>query len=86
MRVQRVKSAFLFDNGMIAACDLSGQQIPELQGSYSIEGHKRLLLEALDNCEFTGFESVPMGWLRTVNAWFNHFKHQSLSWEEITEL
>lgn len=86
MRIQRVKNAYLFENGNIAAFDLSGQQIPELQGAYSIHVHQRLLLEATDDCEFKGFEMVPLGWKKTVNSWFEYFKSKDLSWEEINNL
>lgn len=86
MNIKRVKSAFLFDNGNLAACDENGHQIPELQGSYSIEKHQRIVLEATDDCEFKGFNILPFGFRRTVEQYCNYFKERNISWEEIQEL
>ncbi len=80
---KRVKNAYLFDNGNLAALDLSGQQIPELQGAYSIEKHKRIVLESLDDCKFNGFEILPKGFNKHVYDFVNYFRKQEMSWEEI---
>jgi hypothetical protein len=34
-RGMRLKTVFLFPNGMVAVCGYDGQQIPELQGRFS---------------------------------------------------
>ena len=83
---KRVKNAYLFDNGNLAAFDIAGEQIPELQGAYSIETHKRILLEAMDDCEFNGFYSLPPGFNIAAKQYADYFKKQNLSWEEIQAL
>lgn len=83
---KRVKDAFLFPNGNLAVCDAAGEQICELQGMYSIDKHKRILLERLDNCVLHGFEALPEGFYRTANEWAIYFRLKNLSWEEIQEL
>ena len=64
---KRVKSAFLFPNGMLVACGIDDQQIPELNGPYSINKHKRIILESCDDCEFKGFDILPDGFVRLAN-------------------
>lgn len=81
--VKRVKSAFLFPNGNLAACDSAGEHIPELQGPYSIDKHKRILLEATDDCEFNGFQILPGGFCQAARDWSDHFRKQNMSYEEI---
>lgn len=61
---KRVQNAYLFENGNLAAFDSAGKQIGELQGAYSIKKHKRILLEAMDDCEFQGFNILPKGFIR----------------------
>jgi hypothetical protein len=83
MLVKRVQSAYLFDNGNLAASDIRGDQIPELQGPYSIEKHQRIVAEALDTCEFKGFEQVPRHWQTHVYSFANYLRRNNLSWEEM---
>lgn len=83
---KRIKAAYLFENGNLAAIDTDGQQVPELQGAYSIDTHKRIILESTDYCSFTGFEILPSGFLRTVNSYCDYFRSKNMSWEEINEL
>lgn len=86
MNIKRVANVFLFPTGVLAVCDADGKQIPELQGTYSINKHKRIMLEALPNCEFKGFEILPHGFNQTVLNWYDHFKNQNLSWWQINSL
>lgn len=86
MEIKRAQKVFLLDNGMIVTFDVKGTQISELQGAYSIDLHKRILLEACQGCTLNGFEILPSGFLQHVNAWFNYWKFKNLSWNEINEL
>lgn len=83
---KRVKTAYLFDNGNLAVCDEKGEQIPELQGQYSIHTHKRILLEAMDSCEYNGFEILPIGFILAARDWANYFRSKNMSLEEINSL
>lgn len=83
--VKRITSAYLFSNGNLVVCDKDGQ-IPELQGPYSIELHKRILLEATDNCEFRGFSALPNGFVLHARSWADSFRDKNLSYEEIKQL
>lgn len=83
---KRVQNAYLFDNGNLAAFDLGGQQIPELQGPYSIGTHKRILLEARDDCKFQGFGILPRGFHKHASDWADYFRERNLSFEEINDL
>lgn len=84
--IKRVAAAFLFESGVIAVTDAHGQQIPELQGSYSIEKHKRILLEALPDCELNGFEILPTTFISKATAWANWFRNQNMSYEDIKNI
>lgn len=83
---QRVVAAFLFPNGNLAVFDKNGNQIPELQTQYSIETHKRILLEAVDGCEFHGFDILPYGFITAAWDWADYFRKQNMSYEEIKNL
>ena len=48
----------LFPTGVLSVFDSNGEQIPELQGTYSIDKHKRILLEAMDECKYEGFNQL----------------------------
>lgn len=84
--IKRVKDAYLFPNGNLVACDAAGNQISELQDPYSIDKHKRILLEAMDNCEFKGFGILPAGFQTSASLWARYFREQNLSFEEIENL
>lgn len=86
MNTKRVADVFLFPTGMLAVCDANGEQIGELQGSYSIDLHKRIKLEALDECKFNGFDILPYGFNTAVCNWLQVFGNQNLSWDEIKSL
>jgi hypothetical protein len=83
---KRVKSAYLFPTGILAVCDIKGEQIPELQGTYSIEKHMRILLERFDDCEFQGFGILPPGFCQTAFAKADYFRGRNLSYEEIQKI
>jgi hypothetical protein len=83
---KRIANVYLFPNGNLAVFDLAGQQIPELQGLYSIDKHKRILLEAHEICKYEGFEMIPTGWKETAILWADHFIKQNMSFEEIKEI
>lgn len=51
----KVKSTFLFDNGMIITFDKYENQIPELQGEYSEELHKKITERSEPTTVWTGF-------------------------------
>lgn len=84
--IKRAKTVYLFPNGMLAVCDANGQQINELQGTYAIDTHKRILLEAMDDCEFNGFGVLPFGFTKHAREWAELFRKQNLSWDEIKNL
>jgi len=81
-----VADVFLFPTGTLAVCDIFGNQIPELQGHYSIEKHKRIRLEALSNCMWHGFDQLPLGFIQAVTNWHNYFRDKNLSWDEINNI
>lgn len=83
---KRVLDVYLFENGTLGVTDIDGQQIGELQGLYSIEKHKRILLERFDDCVFRGFEMLPVGFHKTANEWADYYRGRNLSWKEIQEL
>ena len=83
---KRVTSAFLFPTGNLAVFDCTGAQIPELQGTYSIELHKRITLEATDMCEFHGFHMLPKGFIDTAYDWAEHWIEKNMSWDEIQSI
>lgn len=60
---RRVKSAYLFRNGMVAAFDDSGQQIPELQGEKA-DVFRPLMDRADADTEFFGFDGNQREWRR----------------------
>lgn len=60
----KIKSAFLFDTGMIVSFDERGEQVPHLQGPYSIEIHAQILAKSDHATEWNGFDQVPTGWER----------------------
>ncbi len=82
---KRVTSAILLSTGNLAVFDLERQQIPELQGSYSIDTHQRILLEATDDCKFEGFHILPYGFTQHARDFADYFRGKNLSWEEIQE-
>jgi hypothetical protein len=51
-----IKNVWLFPNGMIAVCNLAGQQVPSLQGPYTEKRHKEITKYALPNCEWKGLK------------------------------
>lgn len=84
--IKRVADVFLFPTGMLAVCDVKGEQIGELQGPYSIEKHRRIRLEALESCNYHGFNILPEGFAETVNNWIAYWYDKNLSWDEINAL
>lgn len=84
--IKRAKDVYLFPTGMLAVCGEDGQQIPELQGPYSIVLHRRIMLEALDECIFIGFEILPFEFCQVVRNWLKHWHDKNLSWDEIHAL
>ncbi len=85
--VKRIRYAYLFQNigGVINVYDDNGDKIPEFTQYYSIELHKRIILEALDNCDFSGFDVLPNGFHSEVKKMIEYRK-QNMSWEEYKEL
>ena len=83
---KRVVNAYLFDNGNLAVFDWTGHQVEELQGAYSIDKHKRILLEATDTCRFKGFNILPSGFVSHAKDYADYFRDKNLSWDEIKEL
>lgn len=83
--VKRITTAYLFENGNLVVFDRGGQQVPELQGPYSIEKHKRIILESIDNCELKGFSILPSGFIGHAND-IKYFRDKNISWDEIQEL
>ena len=83
---KRIKSATLFPNGMIMVFGTDGEQIPELQGAYSLDLHKRILLEAIDNAVIRGFDILPYGFVKHAEDWLEQWNPEGKTWEEIQEL
>lgn len=84
--MKKLKAVYLFPNGNIAVFDTSGQQVPELQGEYSLEKHRRILLQADNSTTFEGFEHLPAGFVESAKKWAEYFKKQNLTWEQIESL
>ena len=80
---KRVKDVYLFPNGNFAVFDLGGSQISELQGPYSVTLHKRILIEAREDCEFKGLHILPPGFIENANTFAKHCNDKGMSWEEI---
>ncbi len=83
---KRVLHAYLFPNGNLATFDFGGSQIPELQGQYSIETHKRILLEARDDCEFKGFGMLPPSFTVTAKEWADYWRNKNMGFDDIQKL
>ncbi len=85
--VKRIKYAYLFPNigGVINVYDETGSKIPEFTQYYSIDLHRRILLEALDDCDFIGFDILPNGFNIEAQK-IIEYRKQNLSWEEYKEL
>lgn len=79
---KRIQNAYLFENGNLVIFDSTGSQIGELQGAYSIDKHKRILLEAMDDCKFEGFYILPKGFIKHAED-INHFREKNMSWDDI---
>lgn len=54
-----VMATFKYHNGMVATCGYDGQQIPELQGKYSIELHARIKEHSDERTQWYGFPQKP---------------------------
>lgn len=83
---KRVANAYLFPNGNLAAFNFEGEQIGELQGAYAIDTHKRILLEAMDDCKFLGFNILSSGFIKHAKDYADYFREQNLSFEDIQSL
>jgi len=53
--IKDVVAAFRFPNNMVAVTDRNGEQIPELQGPYTIELHRLIQARATPQCEWNGY-------------------------------
>jgi len=84
--IKKIKAAYYFPNGNLAVIDNNGNQYGELQGAYSIDKHKRILLEANDDCEFKGFDDIPDSMTNSAKSWANFFREKNMSFEEIQKL
>ena len=51
---QKIACSFLFPNGMIVTFDKSGNQIPMLQGKYSVELHDKIISYSDHNTDWKG--------------------------------
>lgn len=80
--IKRVKKVYLFETGNLSVFDETGQRIPELEGPYSIDKHKRILLEAADDLKFEGQHILPFGFIKTAWEWSAHFREKGIAWEE----
>ncbi len=78
-----IKSVYLFPNGNVASFNIAGEQVPELQGSYSIDLHKKIKLRSVDNCSFSGFGILPHGFNENVNQFIKYWRDKNMTWEEI---
>lgn len=83
---KRVTKVYLLPNGNFTVFNTEGQQIGELQGPYSIDLHKRILLEAMDDCEFDGFSILPSGFIKHAKDYADYYRGLDMSWEEIQNL
>lgn len=50
-----VMVTYKFPNGMVCTCDMQGDQVPELQGKYSPELHKKIKYYSNEKTEWNGF-------------------------------
>lgn len=83
--LKRVKKAILFPTGNLSSFDELGKEIPDLSGTYSIEIHKRIYLEACDDLVFEGFQILPDGFALTALGWAIYFKERGILWDEAKE-
>jgi len=83
--IKRVKKAYLFETGNLSVFDEAGQHIPELEGTYSIDKHKRIFLEAADGFKFDGQHILPFGFMKTAWEWSVYFREKGIPWEEAKE-
>lgn len=51
----RVSVTWKFGNGMVSTCDENGQQIPDLQGKYTHDLHRKITEASDDSTEWKGF-------------------------------
>jgi hypothetical protein len=51
-------NSFLFPNGMVATTDQNGEQIPELQGEYSIDLHLKIIKRSSKEAILHGFPEL----------------------------
>lgn len=78
---KHIKYAYLLPGGIINCYDANGNLLKEFTQFYSLLLHKRIILEATDNCEYIGFDILPNGF--NVEACrIIEYRSRNLSWDE----
>lgn len=80
-----IKEALLMANGNLMVSDKNGKQIAELQGQYSFETHKRILLASDENTKITGFEIIPPSFKREIKDFVSFWKAKGWTYESYLE-
>ena len=80
---RKLSAVFLFPNGFIAVCGKDGQQVNDLQGEYSVELHKRIMLEADFDTEIKGFHVLPKAFSEIANEFSDYWKPKKMTWDQI---
>lgn len=81
----QVHYAFLQASGKLTVLDANRQPIPYFSGYYSIQQHKRILLEAAPTCQFLNFDLLPRGFTNTCMDFATYYREQKLTWEQIPD-
>lgn len=81
----RIKEALLMSNGNLMVTDYEGKQISELQGTYSIETHKRIMLLADNETKFVGFNIIPESFSHVVNEFVLFWNKKGWSYQNYLE-
>lgn len=58
-----VSSAYRWKNGMVMVFDTTGRQVPQLQGEYCVDLHRRIRQHSSHQTKWFGFgEDGPVEW------------------------
>ena len=77
----QIKEAILMDNGNLLVSDYEGNQIAELQGQYSFETHKRILLASDEKTRISGFDIIPTSFKSEIKSFVDYWKSHGWSYE-----
>lgn len=67
----KVKEVFLWSDNMVMTFGYDSQQIPDLQGEYSKELHKKIVDYSDDKTKWSGFDGKRLKMRQDVNTYFH---------------